>query len=223
MGRMLSPLSRSALAVASFEAQAKRQKRRVQRWRERFNRVSLNSAWQESAIVQSVAGMFCLSVNFTSGLRTSSGSQFWRAGYRHLRMEKLEGRQMLSATTVDLATASDSVSPHTVLSGTNTDDLTNVNTPVFEGTADPSATIEVFDGTNPTPIATATANETGNWLTAPIAIALTDGVHSITAKGTDGLGNFSTSDTLLVTIDTIVSTNTAPLMAVASDSGTSSS
>ena len=58
MGRMFSPLSRSALAVARVEAQAKRRKQRVQRWRERFKRVSLSSAWQESAIVQSVVGMF---------------------------------------------------------------------------------------------------------------------------------------------------------------------
>ena len=106
---MFSPLSRSALAVASVEAQAKRRKQRVQRWRERFKRVSLSSAWQESAIVQSVVDMFRMSVDFTSVRRTSSGSQFVGAGYRHLRMENLEGRQMLSATTIDLATASDSV------------------------------------------------------------------------------------------------------------------
>ena len=129
----------------------------------------------------------------------------------------------IAATTIDLATASDSVSPNTVLPGTDTDDLTNINTPVFQGTAEPGATIEVFDGANPTPIATATANETGNWVTSPLAVALTDGVHSITAKATDGFGNMSTSGPLLVTIDTIVSTNTAPGMTAATDSGSSSS
>jgi hypothetical protein len=137
-------------------------------------------------------------------------------------MENLEGRQMLSATTIELATASDSVSPNTVLPGTDTDDLTKINIPVFQGTAEPNATIEVFDGTHPTPIATATANELGNWVTSPLAIALPDDVHSITARATDGLGNMSTSSPLLVTIDTIVTINAAPGMTTGTDSGSSS-
>ena len=128
----------------------------------------------------------------------------------------------IAATTTDLATASDSVSPNTVLPGTNTDDVTNIDVPVFQGTAEPGATIEVFDGANSTPIATATANETGNWVTSPLAVALTDGVHSITARATDGFGNMSTSGPLLVTIDTIVSINAAPGMTAATDSGSSS-
>ena len=110
MGRMFSPLSRSALAVASVEAQAKRRKQRVHALRERFKRVSLSSGWQESAIVQSVVGMFRMSADVTRMLRTSSGSQFVGAGYRPLRMENLEGRQMLSVNVPsmpDLDTASD--------------------------------------------------------------------------------------------------------------------
>jgi hypothetical protein len=223
MGRMFSPLSRSALAVASVEAQAKRRKQRVQRWREHFKRVRLSRAWQESAIVQSAVGMIRMSADVTRMLRPSSSSQYLGAGYRRLRMESLEGRQMLSATTIDLAAASDSVSPNTILPGTDTDDVTNISTPVFQGTADPDTTIEVFDGTNPTPIATATANETGDWVTSPLAVALIDDVHSITAKASDGLGNISTSGTLFVTIDTIVVTNTTPVMTAATDSGSSSS
>jgi large repetitive protein len=219
---MFSPLSRTAIAVASFKARAKRRKQRVQRWGERLKLVGLSSALRESAILQSVVGMFRMSADGTHMLRASSGSQFVGAGYRHLRMEILEGRQMLSATTIDLATASDSVSPNTVLPGTDTDDLTKINIPVFQGTAEPNATIEVFDGTHPTPIATATANELGNWVTSPLAIALPDDVHSITAKATDGLGNMSTSSPLLVTIDTIVTINTAPGMTTGSDSGSSS-
>lgn len=129
----------------------------------------------------------------------------------------------IAATILDLAPASDSVSPNTVLPGTDTDNLTNINTPVFQGTAEPGAAIELFDGANPTPIATTVADATGEWVTSALAAPLTDDVHSITAKVTDVFGNTSTSDPLSVTIDTIVSTNTSPGMTAATDSGSSSS
>ncbi len=192
-------------------------------WRERLERVCLSRVWRKDAIARSVVRTLGMSAHVTHVLRDTSGSQFVGSGYRRLRMENLEGRQMLSATTIDLAATSDSISPNTVLPGTDTDDLTNINTPVFQGTAEPGATIELFDGANPTSIATATANETGDWATTPLAAPLNDAVHSITAVATDGLGNTSTSESLLVTIDTIVSTNTAPSMTAATDSGSSSS
>lgn len=129
----------------------------------------------------------------------------------------------ITSTTVDLTAASDSVAPTTAPPGTDSDDRTSFNTPVFQGTAEPGATIELFDGANATPIATATADGSGDWATLPLATALTDGVHSITARATDQFGNSATSGPLAVTIDTLVTSNTAPDMTAATDSGSSAS
>src|SRR3954452_24878910 len=96
-GRMFSPRSKSASAVASVEAQAKRRKTRVKKWRERFKRFSLSS-WHENAIVATVCGLFRVSANTARTLRAATGSQFVGAGYRSLRIEGLEERQMLTTT-----------------------------------------------------------------------------------------------------------------------------
>ena len=62
LGRAFSPRLRSASAVASVEAQQKRRKERVKKWRERFKRFSLSS-WHENAIVQTVCGIFRMSAD----------------------------------------------------------------------------------------------------------------------------------------------------------------
>ncbi len=98
--------------------------------------------------------------------------------------------------TVDLDAASDSGS-------SNSDDITNDNTPTFNGTAEAGSTVEVFAGT--TSLGTVPADAEGNWsLTVDNLDALTDGVHSITAKATDAAGNTSdaSSPALSVKIDT---------------------
>lgn len=82
----------------------------------------------------------------------------------------------------------------------NNDDLTNVNKPLFKGTAEANSTVTIFsDGVS---IGTATANGSGSWSFTPTN-ALTDGVHQITAKATDKAGNVGPeSASLQVTIDT---------------------
>lgn len=122
----------------------------------------------------------------------------------------------IAATTIDLETASDSDSPNTLPPGTNTDNITNINTPTFSGTADPNATVDLFDGV--TLIGSTVASGGGAW-SITLGVALTDGVHSITAKATDNVNNISVSPALLVTIDTFVSVNTTPDMTAATDSG----
>jgi hypothetical protein len=52
-----------------------------------------------------------------------------------------------------------------------------------------------------------------------LALALTDGMHSITAEATDLFNNKATSGPLVVTIDTFVAVNTTPDMTAATDSG----
>ncbi len=115
-------------------------------------------------------------------------------------------------STPDLAAASDSGS-------SSTDNITSDNTPTFNGTAEATSSVQLFDGV--TSLGTTTADGAGNWtLTSGI---LTDGVHSITAVATDAAGNVSAaSAALAITIDTVIATPSTPDLAAASDSGSSS-
>lgn len=115
-------------------------------------------------------------------------------------------------STPDLATASDS--------GTSsTDNLTNVNTPTFTGTAEANSTVQLFRG-GVTSLGTTTANGSGNW-SFTVGSALADGTYSITAKAIDAATNTSVaSGALSITIDTTVA---APVfVAITNDTGASS-
>jgi gliding motility-associated-like protein len=102
-----------------------------------------------------------------------------------------------------LATASDS-------GFSNTDNITNVTTPVFTGTAEAGSTVTLYDTDGTTVIGTGIATG-GNW--SITASALTAGAHTITAKATDAANNVSPASTgLAVTIDT-----TSPTLAITSD------
>ncbi|SMF20524.1 Ig-like domain-containing protein [Tistlia consotensis] len=96
-------------------------------------------------------------------------------------------------STPDLAAASDSGS-------SSTDNLTNVTTPTFTGTAEANATVTVLsDGSS---IGTTTADGSGNWSFTP-GSAIAAGAHTITATATDAAGNTSSASTgLSITIDT---------------------
>ncbi|EGM76015.1 putative Ig domain-containing protein,BNR/Asp-box repeat protein [Rheinheimera sp. A13L] len=118
----------------------------------------------------------------------------------------------------DLAAGSDSGS-------SSTDNITNVTTPTFTGTAEPNSTVEVFAGA--TSLGTVVANGGGAWsLTVAGGSALTDGTYSITATATDTAGNqaLAPSAALSVTIDTTAPVKpAAPDLAAASDTGSSNS
>lgn len=80
--------------------------------------------------------------------------------------------------------------------------LTSNNKPVILGTAEPNATVEVFNGA--TSVGTFTANATGNWTFTP-TIALADGVLNITTKAKNSSNlESAASDIFIVTIDTKV-------------------
>ncbi len=83
----------------------------------------------------------------------------------------------------------------------SSDDITNINTPTFFGTAQANSTVKLYRAGSIL-IGTGTANVVGQW-TIAVSAPLSDGTHSITATATDNLG--STSDpsaALNVTIDT---------------------
>lgn len=109
-------------------------------------------------------------------------------------------------STPDLAAASDTGS-------SSTDNITNDATPTLVGTADPGATVTVYDGANPVGSGTATG---GNWSITTSSLA--DGARSLTAQ----VGSIA-SPALVVTVDTAApAAPSTPELDPASDSGVSS-
>jgi hypothetical protein len=100
------------------------------------------------------------------------------------------------------------------------DNITNVVTPTFTGTAPAGAIVAVLDGT--TVRGTTVSDAGGVWsFTSP---ALGQGLHAITARVMDAAGNLGpASAPLSVTIDTTAAAPAALDLTAASDSGISSS
>ena len=115
-------------------------------------------------------------------------------------------------STPDLLATSDS-------GVSSTDNITNITTPTFTGTAEVGSTVTLYDGT--TAVGTGIANA-GNWTIT--ASALSNGTHSITAKATDVAGNLGTaSGALSIAIDSAApAAPSMPDLLVTSDSGVSS-
>jgi uncharacterized repeat protein (TIGR01451 family) len=102
----------------------------------------------------------------------------------------------------------------------STDNLTKTTAPTLSGTAEPNATVKLYDGA--TLIGTSTADAFGNWTI--LSNVLSAGAHTLTATATDAAGNLSAaSSSLVITIDvTAPIFPTSPALAVGSDSGSSS-
>ena len=115
-------------------------------------------------------------------------------------------------STPDLVTASDS-------GASKTDNITNVKTPTFTGTAQAGSTITLYDGT--TVLGTAKAGAVGNW--SIVSSTLADGTHNITATASNAAGLVSAaSAALVVTTDTLAPVApSTPALTAASDSGIS--
>jgi len=114
-------------------------------------------------------------------------------------------------STPDLQAASDS-------GASSTDNITNITTPGFTGTADSGATVTLSSS-----ISGVIGTGTGpNWTI--VSSALSQGVHNITATARDVAGNQSAATAALsVTIDTAApAAPSTPDLAAASDSGASS-
>ena len=117
-------------------------------------------------------------------------------------------------STPDMATGSDS-GPSSI------DNITNDNTPTFNGTAEANSEVTVLS--NGLSIGTTIVDGSGNWSLTPSS-AISGGTHTITATATDAAGNTSTASSgLSITIDTSApSAPSTPDMATGSDSGPSS-
>ena len=121
----------------------------------------------------------------------------------------------LTVSTPDLAVASDTGS-------SSTDDITNNDTPTFTGTAEANAAVTLYDSDGTTVIGTTTADGSGNW--SITSSQLSEGAHTVYAQAEDVAGNTSAmSAGLDITVDlTAPSVPSAPDLAVASDTGSSS-
>ncbi|MBR7890310.1 hypothetical protein J9B83_15585, partial [Marinomonas sp. A79] len=111
--------------------------------------------------------------------------------------------------TATLSAASDS-------GDSNTDDLTNFTTPIFNGTTQPGAVVELtIDGHS----YLASVQDNGNW-TVKVTNALSDGKHDYSVTATDLASNVNeiTGD---INIDTTAPTNFTASLAAGSDSGSS--
>src|SRR5262249_12403215 len=98
-----------------------------------------------------------------------------------------------------LAPSTPTLDPASESGSSNTDNITDDNTPTFDGTAEPHSTVIIYsDGVA---VGSDSADSSGNY--SVITTVLTDGTHSIPGKAMDAAGNISpASGTLSITIDT---------------------
>ena len=122
----------------------------------------------------------------------------------------------LAPNVPTIATVYDNISGGVTNANLANGATTNDTTPTLSGTADAGSIVAIYDGAGVTPIATVTADVSGNWTYTPSS-ALASGAHSFTVKATDIVGNTSSaSSAFAVTVDTAVAT---PTFALASDTG----
>ncbi|GAB4142186.1 MAG: hypothetical protein Tsb009_12340 [Planctomycetaceae bacterium] len=121
----------------------------------------------------------------------------------------------VSPTTPDLLTSSDSFHPAI---GTNTDNITNVDAPAFDGFAEPNSKVRLF--ANGRLVGQTVATTSGIWEITSEPLA--DGNYVITAESEDLAGNISQlSQALNITVDTLPPQRPTIDLVDADDSGMS--
>ncbi|SMH61874.1 Ig-like domain-containing protein [Azospirillum agricola] len=148
------------------------------------------------------------------GTATADGSGIWSIG---VASTLADGTHSLTATAIDVAgnTSAGGVlvvtidtvaavptalelTPDSDLGRSNSDRLTSDSTPTVRGSAEANSVITLYDGD--VFVGVGTAGGDGLW--SVTAGALTEGVHTLTARATDVAGNTSeASGGLVVTID----------------------
>lgn len=93
-------------------------------------------------------------------------------------------------------------------------DITNDKRPELQGTAEPGATIDIYDNGGTTPIGTVTADAGGIWSFTPTT-ELGQGLHNLTVTATDADGNTSPASSFTLTVDSIAPQ--APAITLISD------
>lgn len=103
----------------------------------------------------------------------------------------------------------------------DSDNVTEVTSPVFSGTAEANAVVSLFDGNTNLVVGSTTADSKGGWTITSNPLA--QGKHSMSVTATDVAGNVSAqSAALVVTIETAAPTApSTPDLLATSDSGMS--
>ena len=123
--------------------------------------------------------------------------------------------------TAPTAPSTPAMTAGTDTGASSSDAITKNATPVFTGTGEANATVNLYDTDGTTLLGTATADGSGKW--SVTSSTLSSGAHTVSVKQTDAAGNVSkASSTLAVQIDTAApSAPGAPVLSPGSDSGVS--
>ncbi|WP_338849023.1 Ig-like domain-containing protein [Massilia sp. W12] len=133
-----------------------------------------------------------------------------------------------SALTLDIDTSIPGITGTPALdagsdSGTASDNITNITTPVITGTGVAGNIVSLYDTDGSTLLGSAVVDGKGNWSITTSGLA--DGAHTLTSKQSNPAGTVSTaSKGLSLTIDSSTpSAPSAPSMTAGTDTGLSSS
>ncbi|OAT30392.1 large repetitive protein [Buttiauxella brennerae ATCC 51605] len=175
------------------------------------------------------------------GSTTANGTGGWSftpdAGH-----QLLQGSNNLTVTATDAAgnvsnpsgifsVVVDSVAPTAPLIVTVTDNTapnigpitsgqpTNETRPAITGSGEVGSTIKIYDGSNPTPLGTATVGAGGTWSFTP-PTALSSGSHNLTVTATDAAGNVSAPSAIFNVVVDLAAPGTPAITNIADDVGT---
>ncbi len=166
--------------------------------------VAIDGSWSVTAATPMANGVHRISANATDLAGNASASSAALS-------VTIDTIAPAAPTVPDLIAASDS-------GKSSTDNITNITTPTFKGTAAGLSTVTLYDGA--TVIGSIVATAAGAWTIT--ASTLLNGVHSITSNAMDLAGNSSiASSALAVTIDTVVAAPSMPDMTAGTDKGVS--
>lgn len=150
--------------------------------------------------------------NTVLGTTTADGSGAWQftpaagsalgQGSHNLTVTATDAAGNISNPSSTFTVVVDSVAPTAPLIVTVTDNTapnigpitsgqpTNETRPAITGSGEVGSTIKIYDGSNPTPLGTATVGAGGTWSFTP-PTALSSGSHNLTVTATDAAGNVS--------------------------------
>lgn len=96
---------------------------------------------------------------------------------------------------------------------------TNETRPAITGSGEVGSTIKIYDGSNPTPLGTATVGAGGTWSFTP-PTALSSGSHNLTVTATDAAGNVSAPSAIFNVVVDLAAPGTPAITNIADDVGT---
>ncbi|WP_413499167.1 BapA/Bap/LapF family large adhesin [Buttiauxella gaviniae] len=96
---------------------------------------------------------------------------------------------------------------------------TNETRPAITGSGEVGSTIKIYDGSNPTPLGSATVGSGGTWSFTP-PTALSSGSHNLTVTATDAAGNVSAPSAIFNVVVDLAAPGTPVITNIADDVGT---